>query len=114
MDAVICIYRGYVFCDKYFLWYIITASIELKSNKKIKSQQKIELIFCSHQNTRWTIKLDSISRQTVLLSIENILNPQRRQLSHARETRRMSLFRHSRSPLKLMFLSSHLKHLHNM
>ena len=49
--------------------------------------------------------------QTVLLSIEIILNPQTLKLSHARETRRMSLFRHSGSPPKLMFLSSHLENL---
>ena len=101
MDAVIYIFTGYVFCNKYFLWYIITASIELKSNKKIKSQQKIELIFCSHQNTWFTIGL--YTRQTVLLSIEIILNPQTLKLSHGRETRRMSYSRHSRSPPKLMF-----------
>ena len=93
-------------------WYTLVASIELKRNKKIKSQQKIELIFCSHQNAWSTIGL--YTRQTVLLSIEIILNPQTLKLSHGRETRRMSYSRHSRSPPKLMFLSSHLKSLHNM
>ena len=67
-------------------WYTLVTSIELKTNKKIKSQQKIELIFCSHQNAWSTIGL--YTRQTVLLSIEIILNPQTFKLSHGRETTR--------------------------
>ena len=96
-------------------WYTLVASIELKTHKKIKSQQKIELIFCYHQNMVHNRTIYStMSRQTVLLSIEIILNPQTLKLSHGRKKRRMSYSRHSRSPPKLMFLSSHLKSLHNM